>query len=466
MEDDINTFIFYSGLIIHDNYLLLKKIAEGVNASVWMIYNIEQDGFYAMKIQNAVGYKDGKKEIVIMKNINTYNKKKGETKCIKMLQHFIYELNRETCFVCTVYELYAGSLLYFIYSDEYSDYHSGLPLSVVKNITKQILQGLCVLHNELNIIHTDLKIENILVVGCTKAQEKIKKLFLESKFKKKYELVKNKPNKLRSLAIECVTEIEELEDQFENYCESDKNNSSDSDFLEGEDTFSDESYDSDEVIRANTRRQSVEDIEYVLKNTKATNLDDIVDFKTQLVKKRCKNIPPALENCEAHIADFGNSYFYNKRVKHEVQARKIRAPEVILGLKFSYPCDIWSLGCCIFELVTGQALFQISNNTMPNKDIYHLYIMTKLFGSLPHELIKKSRRKKFLFDNKDNLLCVKPYEIEDNMLENILVNQYKVRDKDAKELVGFLKLIFVYRPDKRATAQELLDHEFLSEIHT
>lgn len=31
-----------------------------------------------------------------------------------------------------------------------------------------------------------------------------------------------------------------------------------------------------------------------------------------------------------------------------------RAPEVILGLGWTYPCDMWSVGCIIVELLTGE----------------------------------------------------------------------------------------------------------------
>ena len=30
-----------------------------------------------------------------------------------------------------------------------------------------------------------------------------------------------------------------------------------------------------------------------------------------------------------------------------------RAPEVILGLGWTFPCDIWSVGCILVELATG-----------------------------------------------------------------------------------------------------------------
>ena len=42
-----------------------------------------------------------------------------------------------------------------------------------------------------------------------------------------------------------------------------------------------------------------------------------------------------------------------------VCTRHYRPPEVVLGLGWSYPCDIWSVGCILMEMYTGEALFQV-----------------------------------------------------------------------------------------------------------
>jgi dual-specificity kinase len=36
--------------------------------------------------------------------------------------------------------------------------------------------------------------------------------------------------------------------------------------------------------------------------------------------------------------------------------------QVILGLGWSYPCDLWSCGCILVELAVGDALFQTHEN--------------------------------------------------------------------------------------------------------
>ena len=38
-----------------------------------------------------------------------------------------------------------------------------------------------------------------------------------------------------------------------------------------------------------------------------------------------------------------------------VQTRHYRAPEVILELGWSQSCDVWSIGCILFELYTGKS---------------------------------------------------------------------------------------------------------------
>lgn len=39
-----------------------------------------------------------------------------------------------------------------------------------------------------------------------------------------------------------------------------------------------------------------------------------------------------------------------------------RAPEILFGSKiYSYPVDMWSLGCIVFEILTGEPMFKGEN---------------------------------------------------------------------------------------------------------
>merc|ERR1719247_2611472 len=61
------------------------------------------------------------------------------------------------------------------------------------------------------------------------------------------------------------------------------------------------------------------------------------------------------------LADFGLARAFNVPIRpytHEVVTLWYRAPEVLLGEeRYATPMDIWSLGCILAEMATGQALF-------------------------------------------------------------------------------------------------------------
>ncbi|KAH1236184.1 DYRK-family kinase pom1 [Glycine max] len=62
--------------------------------------------------------------------------------------------------------------------------------------------------------------------------------------------------------------------------------------------------------------------------------------------------------CEVKVIDLGSSCFETDHLCSYVQSRSYRAPEVILGLPYDKKIDIWSLGCILAELCTGNVLFQ------------------------------------------------------------------------------------------------------------
>lgn len=44
------------------------------------------------------------------------------------------------------------------------------------------------------------------------------------------------------------------------------------------------------------------------------------------------------------VIDFGSSAFIDERVYTYIQSRFYRAPEIMLGVSYGYPIDMWSLG--------------------------------------------------------------------------------------------------------------------------
>lgn len=82
-----------------------------------------------------------------------------------------------------------------------------------------------------------------------------------------------------------------------------------------------------------------------------------------------------LLDTEIRLIDFGSATFEDEYHSSVVSTRHYRAPEIILGLGWSYPCDIWSIGCILVEFFTGDALFQTHDN------LEHLAMMEAVIGS-------------------------------------------------------------------------------------
>ena len=82
-----------------------------------------------------------------------------------------------------------------------------------------------------------------------------------------------------------------------------------------------------------------------------------------------------LLDTEIRLIDFGSATFEEEYHSTVVSTRHYRAPEIILNLGWSYPCDIWSIGCILVEFYTGDALFQTHDN------LEHLAMMEGVCGS-------------------------------------------------------------------------------------
>lgn len=82
---------------------------------------------------------------------------------------------------------------------------------------------------------------------------------------------------------------------------------------------------------------------------------------------------------EIYLMDFGVSYTIPFPPKRLSLPRPYRAPEAIFDGKLGIPCDLWALGCTLFEIRTGRKLINVSSDDM---DDYLARIAT-LLGPFP-----------------------------------------------------------------------------------
>lgn len=86
---------------------------------------------------------------------------------------------------------------------------------------------------------------------------------------------------------------------------------------------------------------------------------------------------------EIKVADLGNATFSSLHWGDYIQTRQYRAPEILLDHIWGALADVWSIGCIIFELLTGDYLFEPKSGTCFSKDEDHMAQIIELLGSFP-----------------------------------------------------------------------------------
>ena len=79
-----------------------------------------------------------------------------------------------------------------------------------------------------------------------------------------------------------------------------------------------------------------------------------------------------------------------------IVSRFYRSPEVLLGLPYDESIDMWSLGCILVEMHTGEPLFSGVNETD------QVYKIVELLGIPPHTMLDKASKQWKFFEKQTN----------------------------------------------------------------
>ncbi|KAL4970262.1 putative protein kinase (Lkh1) [Aspergillus stella-maris] len=180
-----------------------------------------------------------------------------------------------------------------------------------------------------------------------------------------------------------------------------------------------------------------------------------------------------LLDSEIRLIDFGSATFDDEYHSSVVSTRHYRAPEIILNLGWSFPCDIWSIGCILVEFFTGDALFQTHDN------LEHLAMMEAVIGEridpkLVRQVMQGGRngnqnqaskyflRNKLDYPNDETTRASKKYVQAMKRLTAFLPTNTKFY----RLFLDLLQRIFVYDPKQRITAKDALKHPWFKESIT
>ncbi|KAG6354308.1 hypothetical protein INS49_004913 [Diaporthe citri] len=128
-----------------------------------------------------------------------------------------------------------------------------------------------------------------------------------------------------------------------------------------------------------------------------TNAELAVPSAWKVVNGHTINRPRQLELPQqfgdAVLGDLGSAVRGDEKRNDDAQPQVYRSPETMLEVEWSYPVDIWNVGCMIWDLFEGRHLFHGED---PDGKGYstraHLAELMALLGLPPLDLIKRGAR--------------------------------------------------------------------------
>ncbi|KKF96279.1 Dual specificity protein kinase pom1 [Ceratocystis platani] len=157
---------------------------------------------------------------------------------------------------------------------------------------------------------------------------------------------------------------------------------------------------------------------------------------------------------EIKVIDFGSSCFENEKIYTYIQSRFYRSPEVILGMTYGLPIDMWSVGCILAELYTGVPIFPGENEQE------QLACIMEVFGPPEKHLIEKSTRKKLFFDSMGKPRLTVSTKGRRRRPSSKTLQQ--VLKCDDEPFLDFIARCLRWDPDRRMRPEEAIRHEFIT----
>ncbi|XP_050349052.1 probable dual specificity protein kinase madd-3 isoform X2 [Nymphalis io] len=164
-----------------------------------------------------------------------------------------------------------------------------------------------------------------------------------------------------------------------------------------------------------------------------------------------------VKRSDVRLIDFGSATFDHEHHSTIVSTRHYRAPEVILELGWSQPCDVWSIGCIMFELHLGITLFQTHDNRE------HLAMMERILGPIPYRMARKTRTKYFYHGKLDwdDKSSAGRY-VRENCKP--LLRYLQSNSEEHRQLFELIARMLEYEPSQRITLRDALKHPFFSKL--
>ncbi len=164
----------------------------------------------------------------------------------------------------------------------------------------------------------------------------------------------------------------------------------------------------------------------------------------------------------------GNACYIDNHYSDVIQTREYRSPEILLQGDYDESADIWSLACMVFELITGDYLFDPKKGKTFKKNDDHLALISELIGEIQGDDLQDLKQCEGWDDyyepanrNATRFKLKRIKSLRPWPLRKVLIEKYRMKEGDAMLLSRFLLRMLRWSPKNRASASELLSDAWL-----
>lgn len=431
------------GKLLHSRYVMIQKLGYGEFSTVWLAYDTKyatqgrrgaEQAFVAVKIAKCEPSvrESTQYEIFLLRYFNSSLAQDAPSTVLIDVFEVMGEFGNHQCMVMPVHGSNLLSVIDHMKSHR-QERRTPEEILLVKELLCSTLHGLRTL-KDINVIHTDIKPENIL----------------------------------------CYCPDAKLLSTMETFCQRNQN------------------------------RSNVMPAEYVRKYVAHANPHHLVclaDFGLSAVLETSSS--PTYFSKDSSTRSLLSRLLSRKKefpvsrpgvVDNTrgtlIQTREYRAPEVLLGMHFTCETDVWSVGCLVFELITGEFLMDPKRRTKNERqmDVEHFAMMIQLLGPPPREITAlRTNHNGFYEKQRLGLRCVPSNPPPPVYIHRFIdsrgrfmyadrccctprhldaeLEPYFPTKQEAKEAADFiLACLGSYDPEKRPSAEQLLQHPWLKGI--
>ncbi|KAL1677502.1 kinase-like domain-containing protein [Schizophyllum commune] len=484
-------------------YRVVRKLGWGHFSTVWLVKDTQTKCHSALKVVKSAGRyaETARDEIKLLSRVASVSPSHpGREHIVSFLDSFTHQ-GPEASHICIVFEPLGENLLALIERNK----KKGVPRALVKIIARQALLGLQYLHDECDLVHTDIKPENILI-SIPDVEAHIQSELCQSPTPTSRRVGVPHPTKSRAgVTIPTAQRPRRQVQIFDSQPLSSPRspsvgfgfNSSSSSLSSG---FKSRLH-SGVPSASSSYGASIPKVPSGLSiplrlSTNAASSPSSLPTPTATspeltgpttsptgrpqsptpTKPGAQKIPtrPSLETeleqveefcgppISIKIADLGNATPSKKHYTEDIQTRQYRAPEAIVGRKdWDTRADIWSIACVVFELLTAEYLFDPqSQGELFTKDDDHMAQIIELLGDFELEAKMGGKYSRDLFDHSGHLRYIKT--LKPWPLKSVMMQKYLYSEADADALCDFLLPMLAPDFHKRARASDMIDHPWLT----